>query len=297
MDLRNVQCFVTAARLGNFTHAAKQMFISQSALSQSVRRLEAELGVALFERKNNTVALTPAGEIFLPEAERLLSRAELLKTHMAEFSKENTETLNFGISTFYSLYFLPAIINFAGSFRPRIRINGIEDSSHRLEEMVAGGILDCCVCPQPIDHTDLQVTPMRKETIWLAFPPEHPLLREYAEDIPVPVSLLADESFIFVKKVHRFAAFAMQLCTEAGFLPNIYYESMNWETVDAIIAQGIGVGFVPDVLVRKNRQERSRYRRIASENAVRDYVLLTRREPVLSPVIRQFYADLPHIFI
>ncbi len=76
MELRQLRYAVAVAETRNFTRAAARCFVAQSALSQQVRNLERELGVALFARTSRRVELTPAGEAFLPAARQCLEAAE-----------------------------------------------------------------------------------------------------------------------------------------------------------------------------------------------------------------------------
>lgn len=289
MEFRSMQYFVTTARCCNFTKAARELFISQPALSQSIRRLEDELGVELFRRGGNMVTLTHAGKVFLQEAERILAAAEVLTSRMAELAYDRVEKLQFGISTFYSRYFLPEIIRTAETYCPQLRVNCLEDISLRLEEMVCGGILHCALVPSPLSHTELYAIPVRTERILLALPPSHPLAARYPPEVPVPLSVLAAEPFIFLKRTQRFAAMGMQLCADAGFVPHIVYETMNWETLDTLVAHGIGAGFVPDLMT--NRTDSCAYRMLDTAPS-REYLLIRQTEAVDSPAILDFYNRL-----
>ena len=295
VELRNMLCFVTAAELGNFTKAAERLYISQSALSQSIKRLENELGVELFRRENNTVSLTRAGRIFLPEADSILQRSRLLRERMTELAGDGAEQLNFGISTFYSRYFLPDIADCIRNSYPLLRVNFIEDVSANLENMVASGILDCCLAPLPATHDELQITPVRTETIYLALTRGHRLLDEYPPDAPIQLERVAREKFVFLKPSQRFTALGMRLCADAGFAPDIIYETMNWDTLDALVARGIGIGFVPDILTFHPSDNKPGYRPIASPDAKRGYTLLNRPGCAFTPMVKSFLAEIPSL--
>jgi LysR family carnitine catabolism transcriptional activator len=93
MDLRQVEYAVGVVDHGGFTNAARVLHVAQPSLSQGVRRLEAELGVALFERTGRTVRLTQAGETFLPAARDLLHAASAAKASVGGFTRHDTGTL------------------------------------------------------------------------------------------------------------------------------------------------------------------------------------------------------------
>lgn len=294
MEFRNLLCFVAAARHSNFTKAAGELFISQSALSQSIRRLENELGTKLFTRTNGKVVLTHAGRVLLPEAEELLAREKLLREHMSEIGNI-PEQLNLGISSFYSKYYLPELTDRLECGYQDLRVNFVEDVSIRLEEMVKNGILDCCLVPMPVALPELCTTPVRVERIFMAFPEGHPVCAEYGRDDAIPMRRLADEKFVFLKPTQRFAAQGMRLCEEAGFRPRIIYESMNWDTVDAVIGRGIGIGFVPDILTIRKGPDKPEYRAIDSPDAKRGYTLLTRPDSAFTPTVIRFLSEIPEL--
>ncbi len=292
MELRNIHYFIVTARLGSFTKAAKQLFISQSALSQSIKRLETELGVELFNRDGKTVYLTRAGQVFLPEASKLYEKSIMLQERMKEIHENETEQLYFGISTFYSRHFLPGIVTHLETNYPSLSVHFLEDMSMKMEDMVLSGILDCALVPLPLGHSGLDTMHVRWETIYLAFAQNHPLA-ETPPEVPLSLASLREERFILTKSVHRFSALAMSLCENAGFEPHIVYESMNWDTVDSMIAKGIGIGFVPDILAAKKGKEYPLYRKIDDTSSIRAYVVVRRAGRCFSHLAERFLSDLP----
>ncbi len=292
MEIRNIHHFIVTARLGSFTKAAGQLFISQSALSQSIKRLETELGVELFNRSGNAVHLTHAGQVFLPEASALYEKTIMLQERMKEVRENETEVIGFGISNFYSRYFLPNIIERLEAGYPELSVHFVEDISIKMEDMVLSGILDCALVPFPIGHSGLDVVPVRWETIYLAFPRNH-FLADTPPEVPISLALTKNERFILTKRIHRFTALAMSMCENAGFVPNVVYETMNWDTVDSLIARGIGVGFVPDILAAKTGSQMPLYRKIDDISSIRAYALVRRAGRFFSPRAEQFFRELP----
>lgn len=287
MELTHMLYVVTAARLNSFTKAAQQLFISQSALSQSVKRLEDELGTSLFIRDKNKVTLTPAGEFFVSEAEKILEQSRTLRDHVSEMSENDRIQINCGISTFYSKYYLPKILPVVKNDLPNVKLNIVEDISWNLEEMVLGKVLDFCLVPKPLGHNGLNSNLLVMEKILLAFPPEHELLKKYPPSKRVPLSEVRNEPFIFLRARQRFTKMGMSMCEEAGFVPNIVYETMSWDTVDAIIAKGMGIGFVPDVVQNIKSPQKPVYRRILTDNDTREYVLAYRSDRVQTDVTKK----------
>ena len=110
LSLKTMLYVVTTAKMCSFTKAADTLYVSQSSISQAIKALEEDLNTTLFVRQNNKIFLTKAGEIFVNEAEKLLERSELLKKRITEMSDKTQRTVHFGLSSFYSKYYLPALI-------------------------------------------------------------------------------------------------------------------------------------------------------------------------------------------
>ncbi len=273
LNLKTMLYVVTVAQLGSFTKAAETLYISQSSISQAISTLERELNVKLFIRQNNKIYLTQMGELFVNEAEKLLERSELLEKRIAEISNENKTIVKLGLSSFYSKYYLPTLIPMLEKKLPNITFNFTEDISYNLEDMVCSDVLDFCMVPLPLAHNDLTAIKLKEERILLAVPPCHPLGEKGASE-PVKLDVVKDEPFVFLKSFQRFNMLGVKLCKESGFSPNIVYESMNWETIDALVAQGIGVGLVPDVVTNVNNAKKPRYLQINSDLAHRTYALV-----------------------
>ena len=94
--------------------------------------------------------------------------------------------------------------------------------------------------------TVLESVNLIEEEIWLAVPPHHLAGRE--PELRISLKLLEDESFIFLKKGQGFRKIALELCRKAGFQPHIVFESSNIETVQSLVAAGMGIAFVPQMV-------------------------------------------------
>ena len=109
MDFKALEYICAISEAKTISQAAKNLFISQPALSQFLSKLERELGTPIFDRSGNMMTLTSAGEILVRDGSKLLlSRNEMLH-RVAELSDERAETLRFGVSPFYSKYYLPLL--------------------------------------------------------------------------------------------------------------------------------------------------------------------------------------------
>lgn len=251
MQFKDLLYTTTIAREESFSRAAQKLFVSQPALSQAVARLERELGQKLFIREGNRIRLTTIGKIFVTDGAEILRLSEQLEKKLTDMADQQKRELRLGISSFYSEHYLGKILPAFRALYPYIELRLLEDVSYNLEEHVLSGAVDFCMVPLPLAH-ELDYQVLHVEEIFFAVPPETDLTgRSFSqEDQQIPLVNLqafASEPFISLKK-QRFAEMGLDLCREAGFEPNILYETTNWNTVSALISNGMGVGFLPGIM-------------------------------------------------
>lgn len=256
MNIKHFQYIRAVAECPTLSAAAEKLFISQPALSQQIRKIEEELGAELFYREGHSMTLTPQGEIFLRGGNRITHIYESIKQEIRLSQSAETTTVRFGISPFYSQHYLPKLLPKFLHKNPQIQVDITEEISTHLEQKLLDGELDFCVLPLYPQNDLLEYETIYIEEILLAVPRDHPLnaymasVSESGDSFPViDLSLLKNEPFIGLKKVQKFSHIGLRLCREAGFTPNTVCETLNWETVHMLIATGLGVGFVPRILV------------------------------------------------
>lgn len=256
MNIKSFQYFNAIVDNPTLSAAAEELFVSQPALSQQIRKIEEEMGAKLFNRVGHTMTLTPAGEVFLYSSRRILQLYESTKKEIQIVKLAAQETIRFGISPFYSQHYLPKLLPPFLEQNPQIKVDIVEEISTRLEQKLLDGELDFCVLPLYPQNKLLDYETIYIEEILLAIPKDHPLntyfptVSESSNGFPIiDLALLKNEPFIGLKKVQKFSHIGLRLCEEAGFTPNTICETLNWETVHSLIAAGLGVGFVPRILV------------------------------------------------
>ena len=303
MQLRDIQYVVTVAHQSSFSKAAQLLFISQPALSQSVRRLENELGVPLFIRENNTVRLTAAGKIFVADGLEILHMSNALKTKMSDIVNLRDCHLKIGISTFYSNCYLPKIIPAFQNQYPSVQLEIIEETSNVLETLVYENKVDFCMIPGPLDNKHLDSQVVYQEHILIALPPNHPINRQLTPAVSsgfpfVDAAELKDEPFIFLKKHQKFPQMGLQLCKDAGFTPNIVFETGNWNTIHSLVATGLGLGFIPEILTETPTAGlRPAYYRIIANNTTRPYLIAYKKGTPLPSAALNFIETAKSCFM
>ena len=291
MTFRTIEYVIAVHEAGSFSRAAQHLFISQPALSQAIAKAERELGVEFFARDTHALRLTAAGELLVREGRELLRQRDELKTRISGLSAARNETIRLGISPFYSKYYLPAVLPYFRRHFPSVRLEITEEISVVLEQQVIDGTLDFCFVPLYPQNPRLSYDVVHVEEILLAVPKDSPVCAHAMPSPGLPyidLKHFENEPFIGLKSIQKFNDMSAALCESAGFKPRVVYETLNWDTVNMLVASGIGVGFVPDVLLNHLTGERSpQYYHLLGLDALRPYAVACKRGTTLSPLARQ----------
>ena len=306
MQLKSFQYFIAIAENATLSAAADSVLVSQPALSQQIRKIEEEVGATLFRREGHSMELTPAGEVFLQCARRILQSYEAMKREVQVLDQAAQDTVRMGISPFYSQHYLPMMLPRFLEQYPEFKVDILEDISVNLEKKLLAGELDFCALPLYPKNDLLEYETIYQENILLAIPRNHPLNAHYPADVQssggfphIDLSLLKNEAFIGLKKIQKFSHIGLRLCEEAGFVPNTVCETLNWETVHMLVASGLGVGFIPEILTEAitDPDIRPCYYQVSS-NVYRAYAIaqrpgtvLSRPAVLLTSILREFFRN------
>jgi LysR family transcriptional regulator, hydrogen peroxide-inducible genes activator len=290
MELRQLQYAVQIAEERSFSRAAEKLHIAQPSLSQQLSKLEKEIGLLLFQRTTNSVELTHAGSLFVDKAQRILDLAEQLKQEMEDISQMKKGKLIVGSMPITGSTILPLVLPVFRAAFPNIDIALVEETSGTLAALTASGGTDISLLSLPLQEDTLDVDPFLEEEIVLAVYPDHELVRKHANESSPLISIgeLKDEPFIALKKGQGLRQITLELCQKAGFTPRIAFESSNMETVQSLVAAGMGIALVPILISRKTAGGLTPvYLRIASRPA-RTLVIAHRKGRYLSKAAESF---------
>jgi len=243
MELRPLRAFVEVVRQGSFSSAAAAVSSTQSTMSKAVKQLEAELGLPLLERKGARPSLTAAGEIVYRRAVAMLTEREDLLADLAELRGIRRGTLRIGLPPVGSdALFAPLFATYRSRY-PGIEIQLVEHGSKRLEELVLRGELDVAASLLPVSE-ELEFQEVRREPIDV-------LLR--AGDIRASASALeladlADRPFILFEAGFALNPIILESCRQAGFAPAVAARSSQIDFIIALVAAGLGIGFLPRMI-------------------------------------------------
>ena len=189
-------------------------------------------------------------------------------------------------------HILPLVLPVFKHKYPDIEIVLIEDTSANLEMLTSKGQTDVCLLSLPIQEKSLAYKPVIEEKIHLAVPPQHPLAQNHDSRRSVDIIDLKEEPFVILKKGQGFRQITLELCEEAGFVPNIVFESSNIETVQSLVAAGMGIAFAPYMVTRTKWSEFSPVYVSLTQRPSRTLVIAYRQGRYLSKAAEAFIDTL-----
>ena len=142
ISLRHLRAFVAVAEAASFTTAARQLFLTQSTLTKTIRELEQEIGLTLFERTTRKVALTTQGNAFMPVARRLLNDFELLLSDLREKSAGSSGSVYVASSLAFASCVLPEVLKRLKQDYPCIHVRLLDDTSGGVVRRIESGEVD-----------------------------------------------------------------------------------------------------------------------------------------------------------
>lgn len=173
MTLQQLRYFLTAADRGSFSAAADALHMAQPSLSDQIRRLEAELGVPLFARAGRRLALTEAGRMLRPHAERTLASAEEAVESVKEVRSLTGGTVSFGTFGSAHHYLLGGLVQDFRQRHPAVRVRVVGQNSAEVADAIREGTLEAGLIALPIDDRGLEVRPaLREETHYVSASPQ-----------------------------------------------------------------------------------------------------------------------------
>jgi DNA-binding transcriptional LysR family regulator len=244
MDIRKLRHFVVVAEELHFGRAARRLSLTQPPLSMSIRGLEEELGVRLFERTRRSVSLTHAGAVFLDEARGILDRtARAVDLTKAAYRGEvGRLTVGFLAATAYTL--LPLVLrDFAVRF-PGVALELRELTMPQQFEAFRRGDIDVGMLRAPVSDPLLASEVIVEEPMIVALPTGHAL----SKLARIPAKKLAGQPFVMYPRQPGtvFHDLVMEFCRHAGFAPRVSQEASQTHAVMGLVSAGLGVALVPD---------------------------------------------------
>ena len=252
MTLTELRYVVAVAREKHFGRAAEACSVSQPTLSVSVKKLEEELDVRIFERGANEVSVTPLGEEIVRQAQAVIEAAAEIKETAKRRKDPLSGALRLGVIYTIGPYLLPDLVKQAIERVPQMPLMLQEHFTVKLLELLRTGELDCAIMAEPFPDTGLAIAPLYDEPFVVAVPRNHPLAKRKS----ISADELKQEKMLLLGTGHCFRDHVLEVCPEYAQFASTDAEGMrktfegsSLETIKYMVASGMGVTVVPQLSV------------------------------------------------
>lgn len=243
MEMQELRYAAAVYRERHFVRAANRAHVSQPTLSQGLKKLERELGAALFERSPRGVRVTPAGEKFIHKILPALAALDGAAEDLIADAGEPTGVVRLGAIPTVGPYVVPRALPLLRKCAPRLTVEIHEVTTSLLLGQLKDGRLDLGLLALPVGERGFTARPFGEEPFRLAVAPDHPLARKKT----VSVRDLAEERMLVLQEGHCFRQQSLAFCKMAANDPRVIFEGSSLGSVMRLAAAGEGVTLVPRI--------------------------------------------------
>lgn len=292
MNLRHAECVLSILEAGSITAAAKAMYVSQSALSQTLQRAEKALGAEIFRRDTEPISLTFSGQKYVNAVQRIMAIAGSLQNEINEINHEVQGVMRLGISLQRGAQLLPGVLPAFVRGYPKVRLQLIEQGSATLERYLHDGACDLALITTVPSYDDLVYDLLETEEVMLVVPKGHRLSAKYQDGASIDIDEVALERFVALKHGHSVRQAQEDLFRRSRVHPELLLETDSLEAAKRIAASGAALMFCPNVYVEQTPEVRQRVKclRIKGMGYRRHFYLAYRKDMYLPRFMRDFAA-------
>ncbi|MGL1894374.1 MAG: LysR family transcriptional regulator [Spirochaetaceae bacterium] len=284
MNLERLQIFYAVATQNSFSKAAKKIEKTQSAVSQSIRLLEKEIGETLFQRSNRSVVLSEAGIILFEHVSLIIQSIEDAQVRIDSLKNLQEGELIISSSMASACYMLPEVLKKFKLKYPGVKIvlkNGLSDQA---ADMVVSKESDVGVVMLPINNPNLDYIPLAVREDVLITSINHELNK--VEDINV--NSLLDYEFILLDKEAHTRQYINNFFTTVGAKPKVAMEVGNMEIIKQMVILNFGISVIPRIAVKREENRTLRVRRIFSKDQCREIGIVFRKNKKIKATTKVF---------
>lgn len=250
MDLKQIEYILKIAEEKNVSRAALKLFISQSALNQQLLKLEKELGAPLFYRTRHNWELTEIGELYVQGAREILLAKQNTYNQIADILDHSQRSFSLGIPAGRGIAMFTSIYPRFLQAYPNVSISPLEIGCYDMQNMIASRNLDLgFITIGPQEKTNINYINICSEEFYIALPSSHPIAQSYpnkpGEYPELDLRLLRHESFVLMYQKSSSRALADSIFQEAGFSPNILFETSSATGIPSFVSSGICCALIP----------------------------------------------------
>ncbi|MCV2509059.1 MAG: hydrogen peroxide-inducible genes activator, partial [Neisseriaceae bacterium] len=237
----------------HFGKAAQKCFVSQPTLSISIKKLEDELDVKIFDRSSSEIITTPIGAKIIEQAKKVIEESNKIKMIVSEKQDELSGEFKLGLIFTIAPYILPKMITNLIQLAPKMPLMLEENYTSHLLEMLKNGELDAIIAADPIDETGIETIPLYEEPFFVIVPKGHPF-EEYDQ---ISTKQLTSEKILLLTEGNCLRDNILDRCKELAAQQRIQgltnsLQGNSITTVRYMVASGLAISILPSTALYEN---------------------------------------------
>jgi DNA-binding transcriptional LysR family regulator len=248
MNIEHIKAFHKVASTGSFTRAARELFLTQPAVSQQIKALESSLGIILFDRSSKKIRMTAEGEILFSYTHRLFTLHEEIDTLFGRLKTLHYGRIRIGSTALLGTYFLPRIIGRLNRKYPGIQVDLRMGNSDEIIHRVREGVVDLGFAGMIVKDPKIRFIPVHREKLIMVASPRHHLARR-----KISLDDISGTPFIWRERGTQ-----TRKLIEKWFdgqprhrYPQEAIELENMEAAKRMVEEGYGITVVPEAAVKR----------------------------------------------
>lgn len=285
LHLGRLRVLTEVIRCGSFSGAAEALAYTQSAVSQAIARLEGETGTTLVVRDRRGVRPTAAGATLVDHAQAIFAQVQAAEDELAAVLGVRGGRLRVASFPSAGATLMPEALATFRNGHPEVSLTLVEGEPEDVAPRLRAGELDLALLfafPGGGDSLTAALRPVRllEDPMHVALPSDHPLAQRSALEL----SDLREEDWVQTSAASPCARHVVHMCLATGFEPHVTFESDDYETVQGLVAAGVGVALIPGLALTRVRP--GIVVRSLSPTPVRTVLAATQRGPATAPAAR-----------
>ncbi len=244
MELRQLEYFQMASRLKNITRAARKLRVSQPNITVAIKKLEAELGVQLFDRSQKQLTLTPEGRVFLKRIEVALRNIDDAILEVNDYKQLQKGTIKIGIPPMMGAYLFPKVFSGFRRLHPKLDVMLYEEGSLTIREKLESDELDFGIILVPDFTPNLNVLRMTRNQLMVCVAQDSLL----AYNAAITPQDIADSDLIMMKEGSYLREVVQNKLSALKIVPRTVLESGQIVTIKGLVAHKVGIAFLLDFI-------------------------------------------------
>ncbi len=295
INLARLQVLCEVVSRGSFSAAAEALSYTQSAVSQSIARLEAETGATLVVRDRRGIRPTAAGATLVEHAEAIFAQVEAAEADIEAVLGVRAGRLRVASFPSAGATLMPLAVARFRHAHPDVALTLAEGEPEEIAPRLRAGEFDLALLfefPGTRERPGVGLRPVKllDDPMHVALPAEHPLVSKPA----LSLADLAEQQWVQTSAASPCARHVVRSCVAAGFEPDVAFESDDYETVQGLVAAGVGVALIPRLALTRVHSDIV-VRELAPQSPARKVTVATTSEPGVAPAADSMIAVLREV--